>query len=115
MKTFTHTRDAFTVDECWVVEHPAVFTQGLAGKREHLLNPGRIPVIQADRGGQVTYHGPGQVVIYFLLDVRRAGLGIRQLVTLLEQSVIELLAGYGVHAYARPAAPGVYVADGKVA
>lgn len=115
MQTFTEARHANTLDELWQVEHPPVFTQGLAGKAEHLLAPGDIPVIRVDRGGQVTYHGPGQVVIYCLLDVRRLGLSVRGLVTALEQAVIELLAMYGVTAQARPAAPGVYVDDAKIA
>ena len=115
MRAFTETRHANTLDELWQVEHPPVFTQGLAGKAEHLLAPGDIPVIRVDRGGQVTYHGPGQVVIYCLLDVRRLGLSVRGLVTALEQAVIELLAAHGITAQARPDAPGVYVDDAKVA
>ncbi|MDQ5910017.1 MAG: lipoyl(octanoyl) transferase [Pseudomonadota bacterium] len=115
MRAFAETRDADRLDELWQVEHPPVFTQGLAGKAEHLLAPGAIPVIKVDRGGQVTYHGPGQVVIYCLLDVRRLGLSVRGLVTALEQSVIELLATYGIVAQARPDAPGVYVDGAKVA
>jgi lipoyl(octanoyl) transferase len=115
MRTFTAARDAETPDELWQVQHPPVFTQGLAGKPEHLLDPGTIPVIKVDRGGQVTYHGPGQVVIYCLLDVRRLGLTVRGLVTTLEESVIELLAGSGIVAQARPDAPGVYVNGAKVA
>jgi len=115
MRTFAEMRDADTRDELWQVEHPPVFTQGLAGKAEHLLAPGAIPVIKVDRGGQVTYHGPGQVVIYCLLDVRRLGLSVRGLVTALEQAVIELLAVYGITAQARPDAPGVYVDGAKVA
>lgn len=115
MRAFTETRDADTLDELWQVEHPPVFTQGLAGKAEHLLAPGAIPVIKVDRGGQVTYHGPGQVVIYCLLDVRRLGLSVRGLVTALEQAVIELLAAYDIIAQARPDAPGVYVNSAKVA
>ncbi len=115
MRAFTEGRDAATLDELWWVEHPPVFTQGLAGKAEHLLAPGDIPVVQVDRGGQVTYHGPGQLVVYCLLDVRRLGLGVRALVTALEQAVIELLAAHAIAAQTRPAAPGVYVADAKVA
>ncbi len=115
MRAFTEARHADTLDELWQVEHPPVFTQGLAGKAEHLLAPGDIPVIRVDRGGQVTYHGPGQVVVYCLLDVRRLGLSVRGLVTALEQAVIELLAAQGVTAQARPDAPGVYVDDAKVA
>lgn len=115
MRAFTEARAADTPDELWQVEHPPVFTQGLAGKAEHLLAPGAIPVIAVDRGGQVTYHGPGQVVIYCLLDVRRLGLSVRGLVTALEQAVIELLAGHGITAQARPDAPGVYVDGAKIA
>lgn len=115
MRIFTEQRTAETLDELWQVEHPPVFTQGMAGKAEHLLAPGEIAVVQVDRGGQVTYHGPGQLVVYCLLDVRRLRLGVRALVTLLEQAVIELLAAYRIAAHARPDAPGVYVADAKVA
>ena len=115
MRGFTEARTAATLDELWAVEHPPVFTQGMAGKAEHVLAPGDIPVVQVDRGGQVTYHGPGQVVVYCLLDVRRLGLGVRALVTALERSVIDLLAAHGVAARARPDAPGVYVGDAKVA
>ncbi len=115
MRAFTEARDATTPDELWWVEHPPVFTLGVAGKLEHLLAPGAIPVIQVDRGGQVTYHGPGQLVVYCLLDVRRLGLNVRALVTILERSVIELLAAHGVSARARRDAPGVYVGDGKIA
>jgi lipoyl(octanoyl) transferase len=115
MRAFTDTRAADTLDELWSVEHPPVFTQGLAGKAEHLLAPGDIPVIRVDRGGQVTYHGPGQVVVYCLLDVRRLGFSVRALVTALERSVIDLIAAHGVAAHARPDAPGVYVGDAKVA
>ena len=115
MQAFTDTRDSHTADEFWVVEHDPVFTQGLNGRPEHLLNPGDIPVVQVDRGGQVTYHGPGQIVIYTLIDVRRRGMGVRALVTALEQSVIDLLAEMGVSAEARSDAPGVYVAGRKIA
>lgn len=115
MRAFTAARHSQTPDELWWVEHPPVFTQGLAGKAEHLLRPGEIPVVQADRGGQITYHGPGQLVVYCLLNVRRLGLGPRALVTVLEQSVIEWLADQGITARARPDAPGVYVAEAKVA
>ena len=115
MIAFTQARHSSTFDELWVVEHPPVFTQGLAGKSEHLLAPGDIPVIQVDRGGQVTYHGPGQLVVYILMDVRRAKLGVRHLVSILEQAVIELLGSHGVSACARTDAPGVYVEGAKVA
>ncbi|WP_447556105.1 lipoyl(octanoyl) transferase LipB [Vreelandella sp. EE22] len=110
MRTLTDTRDEHTPDQFWVLEHDPVFTQGQAGKPEHLLMPGDIPVVQTDRGGQVTYHGPGQVVLYPLLDVRRARLGVRDLVSALENAVINVLDEYGVSARARPDAPGVYVA-----
>lgn len=110
MRELTDTRDAQTPDQFWLVEHEPVFTQGQAGKPEHVLMPGDIPVVQTDRGGQVTYHGPGQVVLYPLLDVRRAKWGVRDLVTAMENAVIDVLAGYGINARARPDAPGVYVA-----
>lgn len=109
MRTLTDTRDEQTPDQFWLVEHDPVFTQGQAGKPEHLLLPGDIPVVHVDRGGQVTYHGPGQVVLYPLLDVRRGKIGVRDLVTALENAVIDVLSGYGVSARARPDAPGVYV------
>lgn len=109
MRHFTDTRDADAADELWVVEHPPVFTQGQAGKPEHLLMPGDIPVVQTDRGGQVTYHGPGQLVLYPLLNVKRGGIGVRQLVTALEETVVAAMAEHDIEAYPRPDAPGVYV------
>ncbi len=112
MKDFTDRRTPDTPDELWLVEHDPVFTQGQAGRAEHVLMPGDIPVVQVDRGGQVTYHGPGQIVGYPMLDVRRLGLGVRELVTHLEQALVATLAGYGIDAYARPDAPGVYVDGG---
>ncbi|MCQ4321903.1 lipoyl(octanoyl) transferase LipB [Stutzerimonas stutzeri] len=115
MQRFTNERQPDTVDEIWLLQHPPVFTQGQAGKAEHLLWPGDIPVIQADRGGQVTYHGPGQLVCYLMLDVRRLGFGVRALVSRIEQSLIDLLASYDVQALAKPDAPGVYVAGAKIA
>lgn len=115
MRAFTDARDAQTPDEFWLVEHDPVFTQGQAGKAEHVLAPGDIPVIQSDRGGQVTYHGPGQLVCYLLLDIRRRGMGVRDLVSGIEQAIIDLLKDEGIDAYARREAPGVYVADAKVA
>lgn len=115
MQEFTNARDATTPDELWVLQHNPVFTQGQAGKPEHILDPHGIPVVQSDRGGQVTYHGPGQLVIYFLLDVRRRGFGVRSLVDLIEQSVIGVLGSYGVEAQLRKGAPGVYVNDRKIA
>lgn len=115
MQQFTNTRDADSGDEIWLLQHPPVFTQGQAGKAEHLLFPGEIPVVQVDRGGQVTYHGPGQLVGYLLLDVRRLGIGVRELVSRIERSLIDLLAGYDVEAVAKPDAPGVYVGGAKIA
>lgn len=109
MRSFTAARDDRSDDELWFVEHPPVFTQGQAGKAEHLLMPGDIPVIASNRGGQVTYHGPGQAVVYVLLDLNRLGYGIRSLVTRLETAMIATLAGYDIHATARADAPGVYV------
>lgn len=115
MQSFTETRDADARDEIWLLEHPPVFTLGLNGSPAHVLAPGEIPVIHIDRGGQVTYHGPGQLVVYPLIDLRRARLGIRELVCALEQSVIATLAGYGVSASTRQGAPGVYVGERKIA
>ena len=114
MQRFTLERSADTADELWIVEHFPVYTLGLNGKREHLLNTGNIPVIHTDRGGQVTYHGPGQLVIYVLLDIKRLDLGIRQLVTILEQAMIKTLAQHGISAVSRVDAPGVYVNDKKI-
>lgn len=115
MQRFTDTRGVDTPDEIWLLEHSPVFTQGQAGKAEHVLFPGDIPVVQVDRGGQVTYHGPGQLVAYLLLDVRRSGIGVRELVSRIERSLIDLLASYGVSANAKPDAPGVYVDGAKIA
>jgi len=115
MHRFTDARTADTADELWSVQHPPVFTQGQAGKPEHLLAPGDIPVIQVDRGGQVTYHGPGQIVLYPLLDLRRLGLGVRELVTLIEQALIDTLADFGLEAQRQAGAPGVYVGAAKIA
>lgn len=115
MQTFTNERDEATPDEIWLLQHHPVFTQGQAGKPEHLLNPGNIPVVQTDRGGQITYHGPGQLVIYLLLDLRRRKLGVRDVVTLMENAVIDLLASLDVKAHAKDDAPGVYVDGRKIA
>lgn len=115
MQSFTENRDAHSGDELWLVEHPPVYTLGLNGRYEHLLDPGDIPVVAADRGGQITYHGPGQIVAYSLLDLRRLGMGPRQLVIALEQAVIALLAEYGIKAAGRREAPGVYVNGAKIA
>ena len=115
MRDFTDARDESTPDELWLVEHEPVFTQGLAGKPEHLINPGNIPIVQTDRGGQVTYHGPGQVVAYPLLDLERLGVGVRCLVDRLEQAVIDLLAELDVAGERREGAPGVFVSEAKIA
>jgi lipoyl(octanoyl) transferase len=115
MKAFTQARGIDTPDELWVLEHPPVFTQGIGGKEEHLLAPGDIEVIKTDRGGQVTYHGPGQIVVYVLCDIRRAKLGVRDLVTALEQAIIAFLSEFGLAAEADPTAPGVYVSGEKIA
>ncbi len=115
MKEFTDSRTPASPDELWLLQHPRVFTQGQAGKAEHVLTPGDIPVVQADRGGQVTYHGPGQWVLYLMVDLRRHSLGVRALVDLIENSLVQLLAEYGIEAAARPDAPGVYVAGDKIA
>ncbi len=115
MQRFTDERTPETPDEIWFLEHPPVFTLGMNAKPEHVLAPGDIPVVQIDRGGQVTYHGPGQLVVYPLVDLRRAGLGVRDLVTALERSVIDYVAQFGVAAECRRSAPGVYVDDKKLA
>ncbi|MBJ6138381.1 lipoyl(octanoyl) transferase LipB [Marinobacter litoralis] len=115
MKSFTATRGETTVDELWCLEHPRVFTQGQAGKAEHILLPGDIPVIQVDRGGQVTYHGPGQLVVYLLIDLTRRKLGVRSLVDEIEQAIVRALAVYGIEAAPRSDAPGVYVNGAKIA
>lgn len=115
MQHFTDVRDDSVADELWIVEHHPVFTQGQAGKEEHLLNPGNIPVVKVDRGGQVTYHGPGQLVVYLLLNLRRRKIGVRELVTQIEQSIVDLLAQYDIAAYPKKDAPGVYVDERKIA
>ncbi|ALS32425.1 lipoyl(octanoyl) transferase [Pseudoalteromonas translucida KMM 520] len=115
MQDFTDTRDDNSADEIWLVEHESVFTQGQAGKDEHLLAPGDIEVIKVDRGGQVTYHGPGQQMMYVLFNLRRLKIGVRELVTWLEECIIESLAEYDIQAYAKADAPGVYVNDSKIA
>lgn len=114
MHHYTDQRDGSSRDEIWLVEHDPVFTQGQAGKAEHVLMPGDIPVVQSDRGGQVTYHGPGQQVMYVLIDIKRRKIGVRQLVTALEETVIATLMHFGVEARARADAPGVYVGDEKI-
>lgn len=115
MQAFTDHRDENTPDELWLVEHSPVFTQGQAGRAEHVLAPGEIPVIQVDRGGQVTYHGPGQIVAYPLIDIKRMQMGVRALVTGIEQAIIGVLKSYGVEALPRADAPGVYVDGVKIA
>ena len=115
MQNFTDNRDENTADELWLVEHPPVFTQGQAGKDEHLLMPGDIPVVKVDRGGQVTYHGPGQQVIYFMINLRRRKMGVRELVTLVEDGIIASMADFSIIAEAKADAPGVYVDNKKVA
>lgn len=115
MQRFTDTRTPETDDEIWFTEHPPVFTLGLNASRKHLIATGDIPVVQIDRGGQVTYHGPGMLMIYPLIDLKRLNLGVRDLVTALEQSVVDLAAGYGIDARAKPDAPGVYVGNTKFA
>lgn len=114
MREFTDQRTDITPDEIWLCEHEPVFTQGQNGKPEHILNPGSIPIVQTDRGGQITYHGPGQLMVYTLIDLRRKKFNVRQLVSLLEQSVIDLLAAEGAIAQAKADAPGVYVAGKKI-
>ena len=115
MQAFTDQRDESTADELWLVEHPPVFTQGQSGRAEHILAAGDIPVVQVDRGGQVTYHGPGQIVAYPLIDIRRLKMGVRELVTAIEQAIIDVLDSYGVQAQALAGAPGVYVNGVKIA
>ncbi|MEX1032270.1 MAG: lipoyl(octanoyl) transferase LipB [Cellvibrionaceae bacterium] len=115
MSAFTNHRDSKTDDEIWLVEHPAVFTLGQAGRREHVLSPGDIPVLSCDRGGQVTYHGPGQLVAYPLLDLQRLRIGVRALVELMEETIIQTLASFDVVAQRKPGAPGVYVGEAKIA
>lgn len=115
MQEFTERRNAATADEVWIVEHPPVYTQGVAGKPEHVLDTGAIPVVQSDRGGQVTYHGPGQLILYTLVDLRRIGVGVKAMVGHLEQSVVATLAQYAIVAETRPDAPGVYVGGAKIA
>lgn len=115
MKAFTADRDASTSDEIWLLEHPPVYTQGQAGKAEHILAPGDIPVVQVDRGGQVTYHGPGQLVVYLMIDLTRHKLGVRTLVDVIERSIVQTLAAFGITASPRPDAPGVYVDGAKIA
>lgn len=115
MRAFTEARLPESEDELWVVEHPPVFTQGMAGKPEHLLNPHNIPVVQTDRGGQITYHGPGQLVVYTLIDFHRRGISVRELVSRIENAIIATLSDYSIRAHNDPARPGVYVGEAKIA
>ena len=115
MKSFTENRNSDTIDELWTLEHNSVFTQGLSGKPEHLLKATQIPIIQSDRGGQITYHAPGQLIIYCLIDIKRLGIGIKKMVSIIEQSLIELLSSYDITAHTLKGAPGVYVNDSKIA
>jgi len=115
MQDFTDSRDKDTADELWFLQHPPVYTLGKNGKPEHILSAQDVPVVNADRGGQVTYHGPGQIVVYTLLDLNRLKIGVRELVTIIEQSIVDLLAGYDIESCARRDAPGVYVNNAKIA
>ncbi len=115
MKSFTENRDSDTLDELWTLEHNRVFTQGLSGKPEHLLKKTQIPIIQSDRGGQITYHAPGQLIIYCLIDIKRLDIGIKKMVSMIEQSLIEFLSSYDITAHTLKGAPGVYVNDSKIA
>lgn len=115
MRVYTDQRDLNTPDAIWLVEHPPVYTQGQAGKPEHILNPGHIPIVLSDRGGQVTYHGPGQLVVYFLLDIKRLNITVRDLVSRLEQALIDMLSASGIPASRKDNAPGVYVEGAKIA
>ncbi|WP_067866073.1 lipoyl(octanoyl) transferase LipB [Neptuniibacter marinus] len=115
MQSFTNERGEDVVDEIWSLQHEPVFTQGQAGKKEHLLNTGDIPVVQVDRGGQVTYHGPGQAIIYLMLNLKRKKLGVRELVSIMEEAVVDTLNEFNIHAYPKPDAPGVYVEGNKIA
>ncbi len=115
MKSFTENRNSKTLDELWTLEHNSVFTQGLSGKPEHLLKATKIPIIQSDRGGQITYHAPGQLIIYCLIDIKRLGIGIKKMVSIIEQSLIEFLSSYDIKAHTLMGAPGVYVNGSKIA
>lgn len=115
MQSFTQNRNAQTADEIWLLEHEPVFTLGRSARPEHILSTSDIPMVQIDRGGQVTYHGPGQLIVYMLIDLKRQVIGARQLVSLMEQSIIDTLAKYQLHAYAKKEAPGVYIDDAKIA
>lgn len=115
MKSFTQLRDANTEDELWIVEHPSVFTQGISSKAEHLLENSNIPVVNTDRGGQITYHGPGQLIVYCLIDLKRLGIGVKKMVSLIEATIMDLLKTHGVDSHLKDGAPGVYVDGAKIA
>ena len=115
MKDFTNARDSHTEDELWIVEHPSVFTQGISSKAEHLLTTSEIPVVDTDRGGQITFHGPGQLIIYCLIDLKRLGIGVKKMVSLIESSIMELLQEYNIESHLKEDAPGVYVDGAKIA
>ena len=115
MVSFTENRDNHTEDELWTLEHRSVFTQGLSGKPEHLLRETEIEVIKSDRGGQITYHGPGQLIVYCLIDIKRLGIGVKQMVSIIEKSIIDLLSDFSISSHKIPGAPGVYVDGSKIA
>ena len=115
MKSFTQARDIETEDELWVVEHPSVFTQGISGKDEHVLINSEIPIVRTDRGGQITYHGPGQLIVYCLIDLKRLGIGVKKMVSLIELSIMGLLAKHQIESHIKTGAPGVYVDGAKIA
>jgi len=115
MISFTQARDVNTEDELWIVEHPSVFTQGISGKAEHVLESSDIPVVKTDRGGQITYHGPGQLIVYCLIDLKRLGIGVKKMVSLIETSIMDLLTIHGIKSHLKDGAPGVYVEDAKIA
>ena len=115
MKNFTQARDANTEDELWIVEHPSVFTQGISGKDEHVLINSEIPIVRTDRGGQITYHGPGQLIVYCLIDLKRLGIGVKKMVSLIELSIMDLLAKHQIESHIKTGAPGVYVDGAKIA
>ena len=115
MKSFTQARDIETEEELWVVEHPSVFTQGISGKDEHVLINSEIPIVRTDRGGQITYHGPGQLIVYCLIDLKRLGIGVKKMVSLIELSIMDLLAKHQIESHIKTGAPGVYVDGAKIA
>lgn len=115
MKNFTQARDVNTEDELWIVEHPSVFTQGISGKDEHVLINSEIPIVRTDRGGQITYHGPGQLIVYCLIDLKRLGIGVKKIVSLIELSIMDLLAKHQIESHIKTGAPGVYVDGAKIA